>query len=264
MAPPVEPLLDATEISINFSGINALTGVSLHVDENELVGLIGPNGAGKTTLFNCIFGAVEPDGGSVRFAGRTITKIPTYRRARLGLARTFQRIELFGGMSARTHLLVAAAARRGNGALWKDVLGIGQHSAAEREHVSATLELLGLTDCADVPIESLSLGRARLVEVGRALMTEPRLVLLDEPSSGLDRAETHALTETLKQVHAETGIAVLLVEHDVEMVRALVNRAYVLDFGTLIADGPTAAVLGDARVRKAYLGEPITAEDAAP
>jgi len=249
------PLLRADGITVTFAGISALTDVSLQVHEHELVGLIGPNGAGKTTLFNCVFGAVKPNRGTVTFAGRSISSLPTYKRARLGLSRTFQRIELFGGMTPRTHLLLAETAQRSKGALWKDVVGIGRPSEAQQERAAATLELLGLSACADDPIESLSLGRARLVEVGRALMTEPRLVLLDEPSSGLDRTETHALTDTLKQVHAERGTAVLLVEHDVEMVRALVQRLYVLDFGTLLAEGSTDEVLSDARVREAYLGE---------
>jgi branched-chain amino acid transport system ATP-binding protein len=157
-------------------------------------------------------------------------------------------------------LLVAERARRGDGALWKDVLGRGKARADELERADATLELLGLARDADRPIESLSLGRGRLVEVGRALMTEPRLLMLDEPSSGLDRRETHALTETLRLVHAERGTAVLLVEHDVEMVENLVDSISVLDFGTLIASGATADVLADENVQRAYLGQPSAEE----
>lgn len=255
----MEPLLDADGVTMTFSGITALSEVSVRVGEHDLVGLIGPNGAGKTTLFNCLLGMLKPDRGRVHFAGRLIGGLPTYRRARLGFGRTFQRIELFAGMSPREHLLLADQARLGHGALWRDVVGLGRPSADANGRAQAALELLGLTDCADHPIEALSLGHGRLVEVGRALMTEPRLLLLDEPSSGLDRAETHALTETLKHIHTERGTAVLLVEHDVEMVRALVERIYVLDFGTVIAEGPTAEVLADARVREAYLGELATA-----
>ena len=255
------PLLIADSITMTFEGIIALSNVSLEVGEHELVGLIGPNGAGKTTLFGCLFGSLKPSRGSVQFAGRSIGSLPTYRRARLGLCRTFQRIELFAGMTPRRHLLVAERARRGNGALWKDIAGIGKPTVDEQARASATLQLLGLADCADEPIESLSLGHPRLVEVGRALMTEPRLVLLDEPSSGLDRTETRALTQTLKQVHADRGTAVLLVEHDVDMVRALVERVYVLDLGSIIADGPTEQVLADARVREAYLGEVVPTEN---
>jgi branched-chain amino acid transport system ATP-binding protein len=259
---PVGALLEANGVTKTFSGITALNEVTLRVEEHELVGLIGPNGAGKTTLFNCLLGIIRPDHGSVRFAGASIGAMATHRRARLGFGRTFQRIELFAGMTAREHLLVAERARRGSGALWKDIVGLGKPSAEERERAEETLELLGLTADADRPIESLSLGRGRLVEVGRALMTEPRLLLLDEPSSGLDRGETQALTETLRHVHEERGTAVLLVEHDVEMVRDLVARVYVLDFGTLIAEGPTLDVLADAKVREAYLGELTTAGEA--
>jgi branched-chain amino acid transport system ATP-binding protein len=252
------PLLVVEDLTMTFSGITALTDVSLEVGERELVGLIGPNGAGKTTLFNCVCGALRPERGAMRLGGASLSGLPAHRRARLGLGRTFQRIELFSGMTARDHLLVAERARRRTGALWKDILGRARPSADESARVDATLDLLGLTRDADRPIESLSLGRGRLVEVGRALMTEPRLLLLDEPSSGLDRAETHALTETLRTVHSERGTAMLLVEHDIDMVTELVERIYVLDFGTMIAEGPAHDVLSDAKVREAYLGAMAT------
>ena len=248
-------LLEATDVCKRFAGITALDSVTLQVDAGEPVGLIGPNGAGKTTFFNCLLGLLRPDGGRVRFNGRDITRLPVYRRARLGFGRTFQRIELFSGMSVRDHLLVAERSRRGDGRLWKDVLNLGKAKPEEIARADETLELLGLLDQADQPIESLSLGRGRLVEVGRALMTEPKLLLLDEPSSGLDRAETDELVTTLQTVQRDRGTAILLVEHDVEMVQSFVKRLYVLDFGTLIASGTTNDVLGDATVRKAYLGE---------
>jgi branched-chain amino acid transport system ATP-binding protein len=254
-SPAAGPLLVADNITVRFAGITALSDVSLAVGEREIVGLIGPNGAGKTTMFNCLSGSLRPNAGTVRFGGTSISGLPTHKRARLGIGRTFQRIELFSGMTVREHLVVAERARRRNGALWKDILGIGGADAEERTRVDATLELLGLTADADRPIEALSLGRGRLVEVGRALMTDPRLLLLDEPSSGLDRDETRALTATLRAVHQQHGTALLLVEHDVDMVIDLVERLYVLDFGTLIAEGPAGEVLQDARVREAYLGE---------
>jgi branched-chain amino acid transport system ATP-binding protein len=249
------PLLAAENITVRFAGITALADVGLTVGEREVVGLIGPNGAGKTTLFNCLSGALRPNGGTVRFAGRSINGLPTHKRARLGIGRTFQRIELFSGLTVREHLVVAERARGRRTALWKDILGIGRADAEEQARVDAMLDLLGLSADAERPIEALSLGRGRLVEVGRALMTEPRLLLLDEPSSGLDREETRALTQTLRAVHAEKGTAMLLVEHDIDMVIDLVERIYVLDFGTLIAEGPADAVLQDAKVREAYLGE---------
>jgi branched-chain amino acid transport system ATP-binding protein len=258
------PLLVAEEVTMRFAGITALTEVSLMVREHELVGLIGPNGAGKTTLFNCLFGMLRPDSGHITLGGTPIGDLPPHRRARLGLGRTFQRIELFAGMTVREHLLVAERSRRGRAGLWKDVLGLDTRAADEDERIAATLEMLGLTSDADRPIEALSLGRGRLVEVGRALMTEPRLLLLDEPSSGLDRDETQALTETLRAVHEQRGTAMLLVEHDVDMVLDLVDRLYVLDFGALIAEGPAREVLDDARVREAYLGETATTAGGTP
>ena len=181
--------------------------------------------------------------------------MPTPRRARLGIGRTFQRVELFSGLSPRQHFLVAERVRNGRGALWKDVLGLGRPNGEEREKAQAMLELLGLEAVADRAVEALSLGVGRLVEVGRALMTEPKLLLLDEPSSGLDRGETAELEQTLLTVHRERNLAILLVEHDVELVRSFVRRVYVLDFGTLIASGPTETVFADDAFRKAYLGD---------
>ncbi|MGH8984489.1 MAG: ABC transporter ATP-binding protein [Acidimicrobiia bacterium] len=248
-------LLEAEGITKRFAGIAALEHVSLTMHEGEAVGLIGPNGAGKTTFFNCLLGILRPDAGRVRFNGRDITRLPVHRRARLGVGRTFQRIELFTGMTVEEHLLVAERARLGTGRLWKDVLNLSRPTADERQRVDHTLELLGLTELADRPIEALSLGRGRLVEVGRALMTEPLLLLLDEPSSGLDQRETSELVETLHQVQRERGTAILLVEHDVEMVQSFATRLFVLDFGTLLASGPTADVMTDDAVRRAYLGD---------
>jgi branched-chain amino acid transport system ATP-binding protein len=181
--------------------------------------------------------------------------VPTHRRARLGIGRTFQRIELFSGMSPREHFLVAERVRNGRGSLWKDMLFLGRPTADENARAGAMLELLELEAVADRPVESLSLGVGRLVEIGRALMTQPKLMLLDEPSSGLDRIETEELGAKLKSVQENQGIAMLLVEHDVDFVRSLVNRVFVLDFGTLIASGPTSAVFADEAVRKAYLGD---------
>jgi branched-chain amino acid transport system ATP-binding protein len=248
-------LLQSAGVCKRFSGITALDDVSVTVEQGEPVGLIGPNGAGKTTFFNCLLGILRPERGRVAFNGRDITRMPVYKRARLGFGRTFQRVELFTGMTVRDHLLVAERSRLGTGRLWKDLLNLAGPTSDERARADATLELLGLLDVADEPIESLSLGRARLVEMGRALMTEPLLLLLDEPSSGLDQSETMELVGTLQTVQRERGTAILLVEHDVEMVQAFASRLYVLDFGIVIASGPTAEVMDDEAVRKAYLGE---------
>ena len=249
------PVLETRGTGKTFSGITALHDVSLEVNGGERVGLIGPNGAGNTTLFNCVLGLLRPDEGEVRLVGEDLARLPVHARARRGIGRTFQRIELFTESTVREHLLIAERTRRGDGRLWKDLIGRGRPTADEIDRCDAVLELLGLGDLADEPIEHLSLGKGRLVEVGRALMTDPKILLLDEPSSGLDRRETASLGRTLRAVQAEQGFAVLLVEHDVEFVADFTERTYVLDFGCMIASGPTDEVLDSAAVREAYLGD---------
>ena len=248
-------VLEAIDIRKTFSGIVALDDLSITIEEGERVGLIGPNGAGKTTFFNCVLGVLRPDHGRVLLHGEDVSNLRVHRRAQRGIGRTFQRIELFAELTVREHLLIAERVRRGDGRLWKDLLGRGRPRAEEIEHCDEVLSLLGLTDVATEPIEHLSLGKGRLVEVGRALMTQPSLLLLDEPSSGLDRQETADLARTLRAVQAEQGFAILLVEHDVEFVADFTERAYVLDFGVMIAQGPTAEVLHSDIVRQAYLGD---------
>jgi branched-chain amino acid transport system ATP-binding protein len=238
-----------------FSGIMALDRASIEIEEGERVGLIGPNGAGKTTFFNCMLGVLRMDAGTVELEGQDVSRRPVHERARLGIGRTFQRLELFPDSTVRDHLFIAERIRRGNGRLWKDLFGLGRPSAEELARCDEVLELLQLEKLADEPIERLSLGQCRLVEVGRALMTEPKILLLDEPSSGLDRAETDALAQTLREVQAEQGFAILLVEHDVELVGGFTTRSYVLDFGRMILEGPTADVLASDQVRAAYLGD---------
>ena len=248
------PLLEASGVSVAFAGIRALVDVSVSVRAGERVGLIGPNGAGKTTLFNCLLGIVRPDAGRVQLNGVDVGEWPVHRRARGGMGRTFQRVELFSDGTVREHLFIAERIRNGTGAFWKDLLGRGRPRPGEIAACDEVLELLGIAELADHPVESLSLGQSRLVEVGRALMTGPQVLLLDEPSSGLDRDETQALAATLRAVQDARGYAVLLVEHDVSLVADFTERTYVLDSGALIAEGPTADVLADPAVRRAYLG----------
>jgi len=254
MSPPETPLLEAHEVTKRFEGITALDAVSLTVQPGELVALIGPNGAGKTTFFNCLLGVLRPEVGEMHFGGADLTRLLAYQRARLGLARTFQRIELFAGMTVREHLIVAARAHRVRGGLLRDLLGRSGPTAVELADSADTLDLLGITELADRPVESLSLGKGRVVELARALMCRPRLLFLDEPSSGLDVHETADMGDVLLRVQRERGTAILLVEHDVPLVERLAQRTYVLDSGLLIADGPTAEVLADPDVRTAYLG----------
>ena len=249
------PLLEGRNVSKRFGGIAALADVSVGVDDGEAVGLVGPNGAGKTTLFNCLSGLLSPDGGTLRFAGIDLKGLAGHRRARLGIGRTFQRLELFGGMTPREHVLVADRVREGSGRLWKDLIGRGGPTPKEQERADDLLGLVGLTTYGDVPVEALTLGVGRLVELARALATQPRLLLLDEASSGLDRSESEELARVLDTVREEQGTALLVVEHDLEMVRRVADRLYVLDFGRVICEGQTAATLADPAVRAAYLGD---------
>ncbi len=248
-------VLEVVGVGKRFGGIRALDGISLEVAAGEAVGLIGPNGAGKTTLFDCITGIRHPDSGEIRFDGSPIDHLPVYERARLGIGRTFQRLELFAGMTAREHLLVAEREHRGDGRLWRDLLWRGAPRADELDSVEKMIAELGLESFADAPIESLSLGQGRLVELGRALMIEPKLLLLDEPSSGLDSRESGNLADVLNDLRQRRKMALLLVEHDLELVHAVAERAYVIDFGRLIASGALSEVLSDAAVRDAYLGK---------
>jgi branched-chain amino acid transport system ATP-binding protein len=247
-------LLEAEGISKRFGGIVALSAVSMSVEEHEAVGVVGPNGAGKTTLFDCLLGVVRPDAGTVVFDGIRIDHMPAYRRSRLGISRTFQRLELFTGMTPREHLLVTERVRAGKGRLWKDVIGRGRPQPGEKRRAQELLELVGLSDVADAPVEALGLGRARLVELARALVGPPRILMLDEPSSGLDDAARADLVTILNRVRAERGTAVVLVEHDLDVVGALVDRVVVLDFGHVIATGTVDRVFADVNVRRAYLG----------
>jgi branched-chain amino acid transport system ATP-binding protein len=247
-------LLRSRGISKRFAGISALEAVDIEVDNGERVGLIGPNGAGKTTFFNCILGLLRSDGGTVEFDGQDITELAVYQRARRGIGRTFQRIELFPDSTVRDHLVIADRVHHG-ARFWSDLRRFGRPRGDELTRSDEMLELLGLGDMASEPIERLSLGQGRLVEVGRALMIRPKLLLLDEPSSGLDRQETAVLAQTLRDVQNERGFAILLVEHDIELVSSFTTRSYLLDYGRTLIDGSTSDVMASKEMRRAYLGE---------
>jgi branched-chain amino acid transport system ATP-binding protein len=241
-------------VSKYFGGIQAIRDVTFVVEPGEIVGLVGPNGAGKTTLFNCICGQLRPEAGTIELSGTDLGGMPTYRRARLGIGRTYQRIEMFPDLTVRDHLLVAERSRRGDGRLWKDLFNLAAPSPDETAHVSEVLDLVDLLDFADVPVSALGLGLCRLVELGRALVGNPRLLLADEPSSGLDVHETRDLASVLRTLQSERGLAVLLVEHDLRMVSEVVDRAIVMDLGQVIAEGSFDEVMADPGVRQAYLG----------
>ena len=251
--------LSVVEVSLRFAGIRALDGVSLDVAAGERLGLVGPNGAGKTTLLDCIAGSASPDRGRILLDGDDVTRAPVHRRARRGLGRTFQRVGLFAEMTVREHLVVAERAHGGVHALVGDLVGRGRTAPGEIARSDEILGRLGIGALADAPVEALTLGQARLVEVARALATEPTVLLLDEPSSGLDRRETAALADTLRGVQDDRDVAIVLVDHDLELVEGFTERCVVLDFGRVIAAGPTTDVLADPAVRAAYLGESVEA-----
>jgi ABC-type branched-subunit amino acid transport system ATPase component len=251
----MSPLLAVDAVAVRFGGVTALDGVSIALEPGTIVGLIGPNGAGKSTLFGVVSGLVRPHSGRVMLDGADITAVRPTARARAGIARTFQRLELFDELTVRQHVIVAHRTRRHRMSVWRDLVGLGRSGDAnEREVVATTLALLGLESVADEPVHSLPLGTGRLVEMARAIATEPKIVLLDEPSSGLASSDTQQLAQVIARLRHERSIAVLLVEHDVEMVLGLADDVYVLDFGRVIAHGDPAGVRADPLVQAAYTG----------
>ena len=230
--------LEVREVTKRFGGLTAVDSISLQVVPGQVTSLIGPNGAGKTTLFNCLTGLHRPTHGQVLLDGEDITSLPTHKRARRGIGRTFQRLEVFAGMTVEHNLLVAAESMDRSSA----------HQVTEE-----VLETVGLTAFRRTVAGELPTGTLRLVELGRALCIRPRVLLLDEPGSGLDTHESEALEEILRAIVAG-GIGVLLVEHDVNLVMAISETVYVVDFGKLIATGTPEEIGASDIVRRAYLG----------
>jgi branched-chain amino acid transport system ATP-binding protein len=248
------PLLSLHGVAKSFGGVQAVSDISFDVGVGESVGLVGPNGAGKTTLFNCVCGQLRNDGGDIRFEGISLNGLPTYRRARLGIGRTYQRVEIFTDMSVREHLLVAERARRGEGRLWRDLLNMSAPLPSELDNAEAVMELVGISALADTSVNALGLGHCRLVELARALAGQPKILLADEPSSGLDIHETAEVAKVLRTVQRERGTALLLVEHDLSMVGEVVDRTVVMDLGSMLASGTFDEVMDNPAVRQAYLG----------
>ncbi|MDX6215764.1 MAG: branched-chain amino acid transport system ATP-binding protein [Frankiales bacterium] len=236
-------MLRVDDVEVRFGGVQALKGVSLEVPDAALVGLIGPNGAGKTTLFNVITGLEKPSRGRVLMADQDVTSLPPHQRARRGLGRTFQRIEVFSSLTVHENVLAAAEARRS----W------GKDEPEPARSASELLERVGLRDVEHERVDKLPTGLLRLVEVARALASRPRLLLLDEPGSGLSTHESEALGDLLVDL-VRDGRSILLVEHDVELVMRVCQQIHVLDFGSIIATGTPDEVQRDPAVQAAYLG----------
>jgi branched-chain amino acid transport system ATP-binding protein len=234
-------ILETREVSVRFGGHMAVNNVSLKVDAGEITGLIGPNGAGKTTTFNIITGLQPPTRGLVMLDGDDITGRSAHERARGGIARTFQRLELFGSLSVHDNVLTAAELRKERG-------------TDPRATADALLDRVGLTEVANQRADSLSTGSARLVELARALACNPRVLLLDEPASGLDDTETARFAEILVRLAAD-GLGILIVEHDVPLVMELCSHIVVLNFGEVLAAGSPIEVQKNPDVIDAYLGQ---------
>lgn len=236
--------LEVTGVSVRFGGHKALDEISVTVEPGRVLGLIGPNGAGKTTLFNVVTGLLNPDKGRVALLGRDVTGLPPSRRARLGLARTFQRLELFTSLTVRDNIRVAGDIRNS----W------GRRQRVDvRKETDRVIALTGLGDVADRDVSDIPTGRARVVEVARALMTLPSVLLLDEPAAGQTEQETEAFGQLLRDLAAE-GLAICLVEHDMTLVMRVSDAIQVLDYGQTLARGAPEEVARDPAVIAAYLG----------
>jgi branched-chain amino acid transport system ATP-binding protein len=257
-------ILVGRDITVTFGGLVALSEVNVQVPEATIVGLIGPNGAGKSTLIGVLSGFIKPQHGSVLMEGTDVTKRRPEQRSRHGLARTFQQPELFAGLTVREHLILSWRVQFDRNRLWSDLVnGQGWMSPAmtESHRVDYILDHLKITSIRDAPVTALPLGLSRLVEVARALAASPKVVLLDEPFSGLDAEESETLAETLCDLATDEGVSFLLVDHDVDIVLARATQVMVLDFGQVIAVGTPAEVRSDDNVRAAYLGDHVGADE---
>jgi branched-chain amino acid transport system ATP-binding protein len=249
-------ILEAQGIIKRFGGVVALDGIDLKIERGQIVGLIGPNGSGKSTMINLIAGELFPDHGSLRFNGTDITRLSSYKRARLGMARSFQLLRLFRSLSVEDNLLLASHMRMRTGLL-SSILGravADQETNAMRAKARERLAWFDLQPFADRPVTALSIGQQRMVEIARGLMSDPSLFVLDEPAAGLSPPNVDRLIVLIKRLRDELGISVLLVEHVMRVVRELCDHVVVLDSGEKIAEGLPGAVVRNPVVVEAYIG----------
>jgi branched-chain amino acid transport system ATP-binding protein len=251
-----EPLLEVQDLSVRFGGITALDHVSVNVAPGEIVGLLGPNGAGKTTLFNAISGFQKPDAGRIVLGGEDIIQMLPYERVAAGLGRTFQHVRLFANLTVRENLLVAQHRHLSSGS-WSAMLRLPSWRRDEELATARAERMLDMIDLraweASYP-PRLSYGTTRFLELASVLSLEPKVLLLDEPASGIQQKEVEALGPLLRRIRDETGCSIMLIEHDMGLLLGLAERIYALDFGRVIAEGSPDEVTKDERVLSSYLG----------
>ncbi len=245
-------LLDVAGVSKNFGGVQAVRDATFHVDAGEVFGLIGPNGAGKTTMVNLITGYFDPTEGTIQFDGRSVVRTPPFKLAQRGLARTFQNLQLFDGESVLDNVLIGRHMSF-HGRRWQMWSKRRREEREQHDAAYRLLDRLGLTDLADADVSGLPYGIRRRVEVARALAVEPRLLLLDEPTAGMTRKESDDIADLIRSVN-EAGVTVLLVDHNVRLVTDVCHRIAVMDWGSVVVEGPPEEVWKDQRVKDAYLG----------